>query len=89
MSEKLKKAFSILKTSCISTALASVRLEVNNNREAKIEGIKKILVYDDTIIKILVKNMNISFCGRNLLIRCLSGDSLIIIGFIKCIEFHT
>ncbi len=63
--------------------------EMNSNREVSIEGCKGILQYDENIIRINTGNMVTSFLGRNLAIKCLTADSLIVEGFIKSIEFIT
>ena len=83
--EKLKEMIK----SPISSLLNSVHLEMNGNKEVIIEGCKSILEYDENLVKISVKNMTISFFGRNLLIKCLTSDSLVIDGFITSIEFAT
>jgi sporulation protein YqfC len=81
------KRFSSLISAPVKAAAAEVYLEVTNNREVKIEGLKRILKYEKNSIRIAVKNMSILFCGRNLSIKCLTADSLIVEGFITGIEF--
>ena len=63
--------------------------EMNSNREVIIEGCKGILQYDENIIRINTGKMVTSFFGRNLSIKCLTPDSLVVEGFIKSIEFVT
>lgn len=63
--------------------------EMNSNREVSIEGCKGILQYDENIIRINTGKMVTSFLGRNLSIKCLTPDSLIVQGFITSIEFIT
>ena len=63
--------------------------EMNSNREVIIEGCKGILQYDENIIRINTGKMETSFLGRNLSIKCLTPDSLVVEGFIKSIEFVT
>ena len=63
--------------------------EMNSNREVIIEGCNGILQYDENIIKVNMDKMITSFYGRNLSIKCLSSDSLIVEGFITSIEFLT
>lgn len=63
--------------------------EMTSNREVSIEGCKGILQYDENIIRINTGKMITSFLGRNLCIKCLTQDSLIIQGFITSIEFAT
>lgn len=62
-------------------------LEMYGNREINIEGVKGVLEYDVTIIRINTGHMIISFYGRGLAISCLTSSSLTIKGFINKIEF--
>ena len=63
--------------------------EMNSNREVVVEGCRGILQYDENIIKVNMDKMITAFYGRNLSIKCLSADSLIVEGFITSIEFLT
>lgn len=63
--------------------------EINSNKEAIIEGSKGILQYEENIIRVNMGKMITSFCGRNLSLKCLDSDSLVITGFITSIEFIT
>ena len=69
--------------------LNSVNLEIKGNREAIVEGCKSIAAYDENVIKINMNKMSICFFGRNMEIKCMTSDSLIIHGFITSIEFIT
>jgi sporulation protein YqfC len=71
----------------VKFATESAHMEINGNREVRIEGCRKILEYNKNKIRILTKSTSISFNGRNLKINCLTSDSLLIEGFIKSIEF--
>ncbi|BED93015.1 MAG: YabP/YqfC family sporulation protein [Candidatus Paraimprobicoccus trichonymphae] len=66
-----------------------MHLEMNGNREVIVEGCRNILEYDDHMIKISFKNMSAMFLGRNLSIKCLDTNSLVINGFIISVEFIT
>lgn len=63
--------------------------EINSNKEVIIEGSKGILQYEENIIRVNMGKMITSFCGKNLSLKCLDSDSLVIIGFITSIEFIT
>ena len=63
--------------------------EINSNKEVIIEGCRGILQYDENIIRVNMGKMVTSFYGRNLSLKCLNSDSLVIIGFITSIEFIT
>ncbi len=67
----------------------SSHFEINSNREVIVEGSKGILQYDENIIRVNMGNMIVSFSGRKLSLKCLSTDSLIVVGFITSIEFIT
>ncbi len=78
-----------LKNFSTDIILNSVNLEMKGNREAIIEGCKSIATYDENVIKINMNKMSICFFGRNMGIKCMTSDSLIIHGFITSIEFIT
>lgn len=63
--------------------------EMNGNREVIIEGCKGILEYDENIIKINTGKIISQFIGRNLSIKGLGPNDLIVTGFITSIEFIT
>ncbi len=83
------KALMGIKQSALYSMLNPVHFEINGNKEAIIEGCKCILQYDENVVRISVKGMAVSFCGRNLTIKCLTSDSLIVQGFITSMEFST
>lgn len=73
----------------VSAMTNCAHFEMNSNREVAIEGCRGILQYDENMIRLNTGKMVTSFCGRNLAIRCLTPDSLIVEGFITSIEFIT
>ena len=85
---KIKKKIDTLKNSPISFATENSNIEMRGNREVKIEGCKRILHFSDDNIKISTKGMIINFFGKNLTIKCMTLDSLLIQGFINNIEFN-
>ena len=89
LKEKTKKFLNLLNNSPLNFANENSNFEIIGNKEVKIEGFRKILDFSDNNIKILAKNMYVNFSGRNLNIKCLTQDSLLIIGFINNIEFYT
>ncbi len=78
-----------IKQSPLYSMMNPVHFEINGNKEAIIEGCKCILQYDENTVRISVKGMSVSFCGRNLKIKCLTPDSLIVQGLIMSVEFIT
>ena len=83
-----KKIFEKINLPLEATADFS-HFEMNSNKEVIIEGSKGILQYDENVIKINMGKMVTMFCGRNLSLKCLDVDSLIISGFIISIELIT
>ena len=84
-SSGVKKANSYMK----DNVLSSVHIEMRSNKELILEGCQKIEEYDENMIKIKVSKMWVSVFGRNLELRCLTPDSLIVSGFICSVEFLT
>lgn len=82
-SSEIKKANDYMK----DNVLSSVHIEMKSNRELILEGCQKIEEYDENIVKIKVPKMCISVFGRNLELRCLTPDSLVVSGFISSVEF--
>ncbi|MDR1467053.1 MAG: YabP/YqfC family sporulation protein [Oscillospiraceae bacterium] len=64
-------------------------IEMNGNREIVVEGSKGVLDYDENIVRIDIGKMIMIFSGRNLNLKCLTQDSLIVEGFVTTIEFAT
>ena len=89
LSEKKIKKWSLgkFKISEINALLDPINIEIKGNKEAIIEGFRSISEYDENMIKINMHKMAISFFGRNMEIKCLNSDSLVIKGFITSIEF--
>ena len=86
--QKLKNLVKIFENSPMGFAMQNYNLEVRGNKEVKIEGCKKILSLSQECIKISTNEMYISIFGKNLKIKCLTYDSLLIQGFINKIEFN-
>jgi sporulation protein YqfC len=62
-------------------------IEMNGNREVIVEGSKGVIDYDENTVSIDIGKMSMFFLGRNLTLKCLTHDSLIIEGFLVSIEF--
>ncbi len=71
---------------CLNMA---THMEINGNSEAKVEGCRGVLEYDDDIVRIKTDKGVVRFSGRCLAIKCLTADSLVVAGSITCIEFST
>ena len=64
-------------------------IEMTGNRQITIEGSTGILLYESDNIKINTTGPVISFFGRRLSVRCITGSSVEISGFVNKIEFIT
>lgn len=62
-------------------------MEINGNTEAVVDGCSGILEYDTDVVRIRTGKMSIRFEGRNLTIKCLTSDSLVVTGFLTGISF--
>lgn len=78
-----------LKDSSVGLLLDPISIEMKSNREAIIEGCKSIAQYDENVITVNMDKMMISFFGRNMEIKCMNSDSMVIRGVISSIEFNT
>ncbi len=62
-------------------------IEINGNTEVIAEGCGGVLEYGTEVVRIKAGRFIIRFTGRNLVIKCLNEDSLVVNGFITGIEF--
>lgn len=81
--------FERLKSTSLGLMLNPVSIEIKGNREVIVEGCKSILHYDENVVKVNMNKMIVSFFGRNMEIKYLTSDSLVIRGFITSIEYLT
>lgn len=89
--KKPSKLWSIdsLKDTSVGVMLDPISIEMKSNKEAIIEGCKSISQYDENVISINMDKMIISFFGRNMEIKCMNSDSMVIRGTISSVEFNT
>ena len=62
------------------------QIELLGNREAVIEGSCDILSFDDSLIKVAVKKMNIAFYGAKLTLKNINSESVVVEGIISSVE---
>ena len=62
-------------------------IEMSGNRRVNVEGSTGIVLYETSNIKVSTNRMVLSFEGRGLSVRCISGSCVEIEGFITKIEF--
>ena len=89
--KKHTKLWSInsLKETSVGVMLDPISIEMKSNKEAIVEGCKSISQYDENVISINMDKMTISFFGRNMEIKCMNSDSMVIRGVINSVEFNT
>ena len=71
----------------IETFSNVTQLTVLSNQEAVLEGCKGILEYDDTVIRVSGRKMEIKFTGEGLTLNCLTSENIVISGKIWSVEF--
>lgn len=86
-SERQKESF-LLSPGVVASAAAGGYMELYGNRRAVVEGSGGVLEYDPQQIRIRAGRFCIRFSGRNLCIRCMTGNSMVIEGFIAGIEYQ-
>lgn len=67
----------------------SSQISLSSNREAVVEGCAGVLEYDPMLVKLSLGKMMVQFTGRNLEIKCMTGESVIVRGYILGVEFIT
>ncbi len=93
--EKEKIRWGIGKLECLASclelphaAVANVsHMELHGNSQVLVEGCGGILEYEAEVIRIRTGKMVTKFTGRGLRVRCMTGNSLIVEGFLTGIEF--
>ncbi len=63
-------------------------MQLCGNREAVLEGCSGIVEYTQEIVRVKTGKFITKFSGRELEIKCLQSDSLVVQGFILAIEFQ-
>ena len=63
------------------------QISLSGNHEAVVEGCGGVLEYDGALIRLSLGKMMVQFTGRGLQIKCMTGDSVIIEGYILGLEF--
>lgn len=63
------------------------QIEMSGNNEIIIDGCQGVLEYSEELVKVASGSMVIKLTGTGFEIKCLSGNGIIIDGFIKTLEF--
>lgn len=72
-----------------SSMTGSVRIELNANREAVVEGCSGILEYSEEVIRLTTGKMVLRFSGRGLSINGMAQGYAVVTGNLLSIEFVT
>ncbi|WP_101697696.1 YabP/YqfC family sporulation protein [Clostridium minihomine] len=72
-----------------SSLLSGFRLEIKGNREAVLEGCGGVLEYGEDTVRVRAGKMSVRFTGRDIKIKCLTADSLVVEGYLTGLEFIT
>ena len=65
----------------------SVRLEMNGNHEAIVEGCSGVLEYNEYSVKLNTARHILCFTGTDLLIQCMTATGAVICGKIHSVQF--
>lgn len=65
----------------------SIQIVIHNDRDVLIDGCKSIIDYDENIIQLRLKNMNIAIYGSSLKIVYLNNNKALISGKIDRLEY--
>ncbi len=63
------------------------QIELLGNKEAVVEHCQGVLEYDETLVRLKTGRMTLKFTGRNLLLKSMTEDSVIVEGYFTSIEF--
>ncbi|MEM1483649.1 YabP/YqfC family sporulation protein [Oscillospiraceae bacterium PP1C4] len=62
-------------------------IELLGNKEAVIEHCQGVLEYNEHVVRLNTGRMTLKFLGRNLQMKCMTDDSVIVEGYFTSIEF--
>ncbi|NLN55998.1 MAG: hypothetical protein GX148_06850 [Clostridiales bacterium] len=72
---------------CLNKPEHTLFTEIRGNRHCLIEGVDKLVRYDDKVISALAGKLVLSVSGNNLTLDLLSENRIGIRGEIKCITY--
>lgn len=71
----------------LSVLSGTSQMEIVGNKEITLDGAQGVLEYTDDCIRVSTGKMAIKISGRNLSLKGLNNETLIITGYILSIEF--
>lgn len=63
------------------------KIEMMGNKEAVIEHCQGVLEYNDQIVRVKAGKLTLKFTGRDLCLRTMTGDSVVVEGYFTSVEF--
>lgn len=63
------------------------KIELQGNKEAVIEHCQGVLEYNDQVVRIRAGRLILKFTGRDLSLRTMTGDSIVVEGYFTSVEF--
>lgn len=63
------------------------KIELLGNKEAVIEHCQGVLEYNDQVVRIRAGRLMLKFTGRDLNLRTMTGDSVVVEGYFTSVEF--
>ena len=77
----------LLSPAATNPAATGGRIELCGNRRAVIEGSGGVLEYDTVVVRLRLGRFSVRITGRNLRIRCMTGTTMIVEGFLSGVEY--
>ena len=63
-------------------------IDLIGNQEAIVEGCKGVLEYKEDTVRLNLGDMILKFTGRNLILKCMTSESVVVNGTILSVEFQ-
>ena len=64
-------------------------IDLMGNKEAIVEGCKGVLEYEEDIVRLNLGDMILKFTGRDLVLKCMTSEGVVVNGYILSVEFQT
>lgn len=87
LEKRVKKQIDSLASLGTDGELESPHIEISKNERAVVEGSRGIIEYDGSVVRINCGRLILKFCGRDLRIKALASDVLLITGEFVSVGF--
>jgi len=68
--------------------IAKSQMEIIGNNELIVDGVQGVLEYDESYIRVSLGKMLAKITGRNLTLKAMGDESIVVDGYILSIEFE-